>query len=362
MYSQSKYLIADLIINIQKNINMENSGIAKAKRVIKQYAKEKEGGGDCSKDIIEKLVSTTKNSHITLPKYISFILKDDGLLVMYIQEQIDTEKKVLNTLSQNMQTDNSAFEGWAVVLKAWLPKEVKNVQLRWDIPSDRNNHYRRFCYRIDKMIEAFGWFSIDETNKDEIIEFKRECVNLQNNCGNKIPEKKIKRGGKVGENAVEYDMVHKQNFRKLMCEHYNIHDIYHQLPVGVKNKDKTFFAGSKAAIDLWGMNGNELTIIELKYENKMVGIISELFFYVCLMRDIVMRQIAKPDAILPYEKELYSHINDMKTIHARMLADTYHPLVKDEKVFSILNNNKFENVEINFKLDTYKYSLSTLTI
>ena len=108
------------------------------------------------------------------------------------------------------------------------------------------------------------------------------------------------------------------------------------------------------------MHDNELTIIELKYENNMVGIISELFFYVNIIRDIICGHIEKPTAVLEYEKELYMRINDMKKIHARMLADTFHPLIKNEAVFDVLNNSRYTDIPIDYKYDTYNYTPSSL--
>jgi len=332
------------------------------KRKIAQYAKKKEGSGDCSSMLIDELKKATSNRNIDLPKYISFILDGNSRLIMYIQEQTDTNGEPLNALSQNMQNDNSAFEGWAVVLKALLPNMIHKVELKWDVPADEKKHYNRFCYRVLKMTEAFNWFSIASSNQKEIEDFKTRLCDLQNNCGNTIPQKKFKHGGEVGENAVEYDMVHEQNFSKLLCEQYNIPKIHHQLPVGVKQNGNSFFAGNKAAIDLWGMNENELTIIELKYKNKMVGIISELFFYASLMRDIVLGRISKPKAKLSHEKELYDCINQISIIHARMLADEYHPLVDNECVFTLLNDNQLKQVKIDFDKTVYSYKPSTLTI
>ena len=210
------------------------------------------------------LAESGRSRNIILPKYISFNIQEDKKLLLNIEEQkgiFAGEEIALNATCKNMQTDNAAFEGWAVCLKSWLPEVIESVELRWDVPKERNEHYNRFCY--------------PSFNQCEIDKFQEHLNNLQNNCGNKIPEKKFKHGGKVGENAVEYDMVHEQYFPQLLCNHYNIPKIYHQLPVGVKQDGISFFAGSKAAIDLWGMNENELTIIELKYENEMVGIISE---------------------------------------------------------------------------------------
>lgn len=299
---------------------------------------------------------------IALPKYVSFTIEEDtNTLCLYIQEQegIREGKKVkVNATDHNMQSDNAAFEGWAICLKAWLPNTVNKVELKWDVPSngETNLHYRRFCYRVIKMLDAYEWFTINETNKAGIDSFIHDLKGLQNNCGTTLPEKKFKHGGGVGENAVEYDMVHEQDFPQKMWEKYGVDNIYHQLPVGIKKDNASFFAGTKAAIDLWGMHDNELTIIELKYKNNMVGIISELFFYVNIIRDIILGRIDKPVAVLEYEKDLYGQIHDMKRIHARMLADTYHPLIKNKAVFDVLNNSRYIDIPIDYNYDSYIYT------
>lgn len=92
----------------------------------------------------------------------------------------------------------------------------------------------------------------------------------------------------------------------------------------------------------------------------MVGVISELFFYVNIIRDIILGAIEKPTAVLPYEKDLYKRIGDMKKIHARMLADTYHPLINNEVVFYVLNNSRYIDIPIDYKYDTYIYTPSSL--
>lgn len=333
----------------------------------KIYTKSKPGSLDSSGVLVKELKEKTDNNNIKLPQYISFILEEHSTILLYIQEQIADNGKILNALSKNMQGDNAAFEGWAIVLKAWCPDKASKVRLKWDVPSqmtsNENSHYNRFCYRVVKMLDAYEWFSIDETNKDDIENFKKELKDLQNNCGNNKPEKKFKTDGGVGENAVEYDMVHEQDFSQKMCNKYSVDNIYHQLPVGVKKKGESFFAGTKAAIDLWGMRGNELTIIELKYKNKMVGIISELFFYLNVIRDIIKGDIAKPtDAIIDCEKELYMHINGIKYIHGRMLADKYHPLIEKKEVFEILDNSTYKNIPIDYKKDIFKYTPSILEL
>ena len=320
---------------------------------------------------IKKLIPKAPSGRlhpIALPNYITFTIEEEtNKLCLYIEEQegvCEGKTVKINATCQNMQSDNAAFEGWAVCLKAWLQNAISTVELKWDEPSDgdTNPHYRRFCYRVVKMLDAYEWFSINETNKKGIKSFIHELKDLQNNCGNSIPEKKFKHGGGVGENAVEYDMVHEQDFPQKMCEKYGVDNIFHQLPVGVKKENVSFFAGTKAAIDLWGMHDSELTIIELKYENNMVGIISELFFYANIIRDIILGHIKKPTAVLKHEKDLYKRINDMKKIHARMLADTYHPLLKNNAVIDVLNKSRYIDIPIDYKYDSYIYTPSSLEL
>lgn len=195
-----------------KSNNGDKSQENTPKRKISEYVKSKNGSNDNSKELIAELCRNTGRKGIKLPQYISFILEDESTLLLYIQEQITDNGDILNALSDNMQGDNAAFEGWAVVLKAWCPDKASKVRLKWDVPSDgdSNPHYKRFCYRVVKMCKAYDWFSIDNTNKTGIESFTNELVDLKNNCGNSTPRKKFKHGGGIGENAVEYDMVHEQ--------------------------------------------------------------------------------------------------------------------------------------------------------
>ena len=70
--------------------------------------------------------------------------------------------------------------------------------------------------------------------------------------------------------------------------------LYRQLPVGLfkgnkASARKAIFTGQKSVIDLLSCNGTELNVFELKYNNKMMGILTELFFYSNFMRDMFCR-------------------------------------------------------------------------
>ena len=177
-------------------------------------------------------------------------------------------------------------------------------------------------------------------------------------------KKKFKHNGKVGENAVEYDMIHEQDFSKQLCERFNLSELNHQLLVGVKEKKNGnfYFAGGKAAIDLWGTKENELSIIELKYENEMVGIITELFFYVSIMKDIITGRIEAPTGKIPYERRLYFSIHNFKAINAIMLADCFHPLIENNQVFEVLNQCNCQEIQIKYQKASYHYNPATLSL
>ena len=295
---------------------------------------------------------------IKLPKYIVFKLDDSGHLLIDIQEQSaikpNGESIRINATCNNMQTDNAAFEGWAVCLKAWFPDKIHTVSLKWDIPSDemRNPHYNRFLFRAWRFAQLYDWFTIEESNNGEIITFENTYNHLSINCSNSDPLRK----GNL-ENRTEYDFVKVPSIAEKFKSFYGIKNFDHQLHVGIKNKGKQFFTGGQSAIDLWGRSNNVLTVIELKYDNIMVGIISELFLYICVVISLAKGEISAPEScILEHESELYANIKSVNSFKAEMLADEYHPLLENNGILDILNNNNAEGE--GFKLHFGKTSFS----
>ncbi len=316
-----------------------------------------------------------KSRPIVFPKYISFkILENTKKLLLNIEEQegrCGTEKKIENATCKNMQTDNAAFEGWAVCLKAWMPDIIESVELKWDIPHDIKDsdnewcHYRRFLYRVLRFSEQYQWFSVSSNNINEIERFKREIHNLQNNNFSKIPDQKGNFDN-LSETSVEFLLS--SNLSSNMKKEYNLDFIDRQFPVGVKKNKKRFFTGGLSAIDLWGGKGDTLTIFELKYvpentksKNIKVGIISELFMYSCIMRDILTGLITKPD-YTPIENEnrFYANIKDYTHIKAYMLANEFHPLIDNKEILQVLNDQTLGNSHINIDFKKTKYDLKSI--
>lgn len=307
---------------------------------------------------------------IVLPKYISFTIEEDtNKLCLYIQEQegvCEGKKKTENATYRNMQSDNAAFEGWAVCLKAWLPNIISSVELKWDEPNidEGDNkwcHYRRFLYRVLRFSEQYDWFEISPYNQHAIECFKKELKYLNNNNFSKIPAPKGDFEN-LGETAVEFLMAN--TLSEDIKNQFNLDYVDRQFPVGVRQNGKNFFTGGLSAIDLWGTKNDVLSIIELKYidtkkqsKNIKVGIISELFMYSCIMRDILNGLIEKPESTPnKHEDTLYREKDKYTRICAYMLANEYHPLVDSQEVINVLNNYSREGnrVVVDFEKSTYQ--------
>lgn len=343
----------------------------KTQEMIEKYIKRFEETKD-SDTLFEDLQSMSK-CNVRKPDYIDFKLDTKAsTLLLYIQQKQSQKNRDVcpNYTCRNMQTDNAAFEGWAVCMKAWLP-DIEKVVLRWDEPKDFETasesiqHYNRFLYRVMSFSEAFkDWFAVDSSNQVTIEEFSKRFCYLQNNAYGKAPEKPSKEGS---ETKTEYEMSH--TWADQMMTYYNLNVISRQLPIGVLQQGKSFFTGGKSAIDLWGMNDDTLTLIELKYNygksvNKKVGIISELFLYACTMRDMVLG-IIQPPTKSPTKEEtmLYERITSFRRVKAEMLSNGFHPLLDNEAVLTILNRNAFnENIPITFGKTKYDFTGNHLTI
>lgn len=263
----------------------------------------------------------------------------------------------------NMQTDDSAFEGWCVVLKAAIP-EIKQVILNWEDPiyhidkeTAQKAHYMRFLMRVSNFIRAYAWFGVSdgrcrEVNEmKKILDSKQLVVNYpQKDCNAKIVKEK------KPEAYLERKLVN------LWSKDCPVTD--EQLPVGLflngsVSKGTTFTPRGASQIDLWQLDGNTMRVYELKVKgNESIGIISELMFYVCTIRNIVDGYINYPDF---GKTEPYRHVKDfadavannrIKNIVGCFTAPRLHPLIESnkckEQIFKILNANSI-GVEFDYK-------------
>lgn len=276
--------------------------------------------------IKKEFLLSNKRRNIKIPSGINFSIAGNTVKM----------KLSSNAVSANMQKDDGAFEGWALVLKRW--GKYQNVIISWDKPNlIDNGHYQRFLFRLKHFSQDFNsWFSIDKNCQIFLddLKIKQAEKYLLN-----IPSK---RGDKVSANpeAELEDRFVSKDLQEPLMNISNATFLYRQLPVGVfenrVSKSASIFTGGKSAIDIWGFNKeNELLVFELKADsNEKVGIISELYFYVCVLQ-MMRKQIFKHENCLDENKHLLE-IPATKKIRAYFLSPTRHPLV-DKEILKLLN-------------------------
>ena len=283
-----------------------------------------------------EIFDNLKSLHKSLkePGYIDFVSKD-GILTITM-----TEKGLL----ANMQNNESAFEGWAIAIKSLLPNVAKKVVISWaaNTISENNTHYTRFLYRVIKFIDSYNWATTefkDERAANDYNRIKKELERWVTNFPSKAAE----------ENATHEEARLERQLNQILPGYHD-----HQLPVGLffeevsskSEHERTPRSGSQ--IDLWSIQEDIFTVYELKKDdNRKVGIVSELMFYVNVIKDLVEGKInfgkgAEFVTERNYNKVFENiHENRIEKVVGVFLTNDLHPILNLNKkaLFDILNNN-----------------------
>jgi len=234
----------------------------------------------------------------------------------------------------DMQAPDSAFEGWCLVLYAWLG--VDRVSLSWSFPEDRGNaHYRRFLYRVRRFKEVFA-----------------ERLGVELRCAREL-EAFMPRGDYVFHlEGAEPDAPRAARARELeallaalpqgsqpLRQLCNLVMLERQLPVGVCRagdgaEPLRFLSGGY--VDLWGLSEQDrLALFELKREaDAGLGAVSQLFFYAMLFHDAQRPDEGEP--LLRFSDDARTadaalrKIPGTRGVDAYLLAPRFHPLVEGD--------------------------------
>lgn len=281
-------------------------------------------------EILTILPATKKLKSVRLPSSIDFSLEKDIL------------KVTLSDVTGNMQENKSAFEGWIICFKSWLPLKIRKVELEWVPPTDptKKLHYNRFLFRVIQFQEMYSWFSVSEINFKTVQQFSKDML-LDKWINYPLSGKLDSKSESKKEDKIESLFVNK--YKPLLMNKLNLKTLNQQLPVGIfkgsVNSKNYFFTGQKSAIDLWGVNGCELSIFELKFENKCIGIISELLFYLYLSRAVfVTKEIKYPSKAENTKHRGFNKLyeSNIQKIKGYFLIDELHPLI-GKKAINLLN-------------------------
>ena len=263
--------------------------------------------------------------------------------------------------SVNMQDNAAAFEAWCFIIKAKTSIDDLKIKLDVegltsdmydkDIPS--TGHFGRFLYRILKFKEQYGtWFFLS----DELEDMRKNFADFLSSGKfvNNEPSKEAEDDeDALGiEGYVEKRFCDDDSLGKLILGFSGENVVMNrQLPVGLFKGEKSdgtaVFTGKKSAIDFWLLYNNELNIYELKANNKMVGILTEIFFYSNYMRDVYWHnsletkqnvEILNPQKTDRSYNKLCDGIKNITKITGWILADEFHPLITED-VINIMNDN-----------------------
>lgn len=204
--------------------------------------------------------------------------------------------------TQNMQTDNAAFEGWSTILHTISGKNIilDIASDDWDKNAGKNpGHYNRFLYRLMKFSASYSFVTLSGRLQKHI-----GCLYVDNayvpiSDLNLVVNRPKKEAGSNEKNEIRQEEGFASKPEKLLAATRKllgvdlIDSVYRQLPVGIfresSKEENSVFTGKASAIDLWSLTKarDGIVIYELKYgNNRKVGIISELFFYANLVYDI----------------------------------------------------------------------------
>lgn len=202
-------------------------------------------------------------------------------------------------VTEDMQKDYAAFEAWALLGKAkGYSNVILGIENIYEI-KEGLGHYNRFLYRVICFDELFDWFSISEELGERVQEFKNKYFSGIKLIYN-VPCDESKKSNKdkiLESDMEEFFVTHKDITNKKLG--INAEEYFAQLPVGlfeeVKSKDSRIFTGGRSNLDFWALTDDTLNIIELKagLDNYGLGVLSELFFYTCIMRDRHINKLAE---------------------------------------------------------------------
>lgn len=301
-------------------------------------------------EILKVLKNTTSNGNLRFPKELG-IESNEGILTITLKQK---------GLHENMQTDSAAFEGWAITIKAIVPEIAKKVIIQWNGLGLENgvksNHYRRFLYRVLKFEQSYKWVSampLDTKAENDLSTLTSELSQWVVN----YPDSESQDKASKGEAQLE------RNLKENLSKKFKNSD--HQLPVGLffldKNKRNERTPRQGSQIDLWSISGDTFTVYELKNDdNRKIGIISELMFYVNVIKDLSEQKLhfakGADKSIYRSFKTVYDAISSesINKVVGVFLTNDLHAIIKigREEVFTLLNHNtrRIEYKQMGYKI------------
>lgn len=284
----------------------------------------------------------------------------------------------------NMQDNRACFEAWCLIIKAKtsnpgleIELDVKNITVAdYDGKLPENGHLGRFLYRILKFSEQYKlWFKLSpilDNLKDKFKTYLDSHTFVTSAPGNEAGDNLDDLKNNL-ESYIEYVFWDSYRAQRDILKLDRGAIVGRQLPVslfeGSSVTGNEVFTRQKSAIDFWAADRGTINVYELKVNNPMVGIITEIFFYSNYVHDVFIA------GYLNHTKGKVSHKTDVqlrnydkitgKKVHGIMISNRrdddkgWHSSLDEltrRKITDIMNTNgtagiiQYTFLKYNFKM------------
>lgn len=221
----------------------------------------------------------------------------------------------------NMQDNRACFEAWCLIIKAKasdsdlkIELDVKDItEADYDGNLPKNGHLGRFLYRILKFREQYkDWFKLSEKLENLKDKFKTylDSHTFVTSAPDKEANDNLDDLKNNLESYIEYVFWDSYRAQRDILKLDRGAIVGRQLPVslfeGTKLNTNGVFTWGKSAVDFWALDGDTINVYELKVNDPMVGIITEIFFYSNYIHDVFIA------GYLNHTKGKVSHKTDVQ--------------------------------------------------
>lgn len=221
----------------------------------------------------------------------------------------------------NMQDNRACFEAWCLIIKAKASdsdlkieldvRDIKEADYDGNLP--KNGHLGRFLYRILKFREQYkDWFKLSEKLENLKDKFKTylDSHTFVTSAPDKEANDNLDDLKNNLESYIEYVFWDSYRAQRDILKLDRGAIVGRQLPVSLFDATKSnatgVFTWGKSAVDFWALDGDTINVYELKVNNPMVGIITEIFFYSNYIHDVFIA------GYLNHTKGKVSHKTDVQ--------------------------------------------------
>lgn len=306
------------------------------------------------------------------------ILTSIGVTLRDFPESIElayTAPKLTMTLTQyaagfsnpiNMQDTRACFEAWCLIIKAKtsnpgleIELDVKNItEADYDGKLPENGHLGRFLYRILKFSEQYKlWFKLSpilDNLKDKFKTYLDSHTFVTSAPDDEASDNLDDLKNNL-ESYIEYVFWDSYRAQRDILKLDRGAIVGRQLPVSLfdvtKSKKTRVFTFGKSAVDFWALDGDTINVYELKVNNPMVGIITEIFFYSNYVHDVFISKsldhgkgCVKPEdgTYRSYDKIKGDQVKGIMLSNHRDDDKGWHPSLDEStrsKITDIMNTN-----------------------